>query len=96
MKRSEPLHIGTIIEMMKKRVAADPATRRQYLAALWPEIAGRHITAYTSSVRLDGHDLHVYISSASLKEQLGYMREALVKQFNDAAGENAIDNIIFH
>lgn len=96
MKRSEPLRIDTIIDMMRQRVAADPDTRRQYLCALWPEVVGKHISSYTSSVRIEGRRLHVYLQSASLKEQLGYMREALTRQFNNAAGENAIDNITFH
>ncbi len=96
MKRSEPLRLGSIIDMMRQRVAADPETRRQYLASLWPEVVGRHISSYTTSLRIEGRQMHVYLQSASLKEQLGYMREALVRQFNNAAGENAIDNIIFH
>ena len=96
MKRTEPLQIGQVIDMMMSRAAADPETRARFLAGIWPRIAGEHIAAYTSKVYFDKRMLHVYLTSASLKEQLGYMREALVVQFNNQAGENAIDNIIFH
>lgn len=96
MKRSEPLPIGQVINLMKQRVADNPELRTAYILSFWPRVAGPHIAAYTQSTRLEGRLLHIYITSASLKEQLGYMRQALVKQFNNAVGENAIDNIIIH
>ncbi len=96
MKKTEPLRLGVILDQMRRRVADDPETRRQYLIAIWPETVGKHISSYTSGVRLEGRVLHVFLRSASLKEQLGYMREALTEQFNRTAGENAIDNIVFH
>lgn len=96
MKRSEPLPLGKVIDMMLSRAAADPATRMAYLTGLWPRVAGEHIGEYTSEVRITGRILHVYITSASLKEQLGYMRQAITKQFNILAGENVIDNIVIH
>ncbi len=96
MNRAEPLRLGVILDMMRQRVANDPETRRQYLCALWPDVVGKHISSYTTRLYMEGRTLHAYIHSASLKEQLGYMRQALILQFNNAAGENAIDNIIFH
>ena len=96
MKRSEPLMLGEILDQMMTRVAHDPETRRAYLESIWPRIAGEHIAAYTNQVRLEGRLLHVYVQSASLKEQLGYLREKLVRQFNEQAGESAIDNILLH
>lgn len=96
MKRTEPLLLGAILDDMIRRVSADPATRRSYLQSLWPQIAGPHVAAYTSRVSLEGRLLHVYVNSASLKEQLGYMRESLTAEFNTAAGESVIDNILIH
>ena len=96
MKRTEPQPLGKVIDFMLARAVSDPSTRKAYLIGLWPRVAGEHIGEYTSEVQLKGRTLHVYITSASLKEQLGYMRQALVRQFNIKAGENAIDNIILH
>lgn len=96
MKRAYPTPLGTIIEDMLNRASNDPETRRQYIIGLWPKIAGEHIAQYTTSVQLIGRSLHVYINSASLKEQLGYLRATLATHYNNTLGENAIDNIILH
>lgn len=96
MKRAYPTPLGTIIEDMMNRAANDPETRRQYIIGLWPKVAGTHVALYTTSIKLIGRSLHVYLSSASLKEQLGYLRETLKNQYNRIVGENVIDNIILH
>lgn len=96
MKRAYPTPLGSIIEDMLSRASNDPETRRQYIIGLWPKVAGEHIAGYTSSIKLIGRSLHIYLNSASLKEQLGYLRESLKNQYNRILGENAIDNIILH
>ena len=96
MKRAYPTPLSAIIEDMLSRAATDPETRREYIIGLWPKVAGEHIARYTSAVKLIGRNLHVYIKSASLKEQLGYLRENLKTQYNRVLGESVIDNIILH
>lgn len=96
MKRAYPTPLGAIIEDMLSRAANDPETRRQYIIGLWPKVAGPHIARYTTSINLIGRSLHIYLNSASLKEQLGYMRDALTNHYNGMIGEKAIDNIILH
>lgn len=96
MKRSEPLQIGAIIEQMLARSSADPAVRNSYICSLWHQVAGPNISAYTSQVRLEKRIMHVYITSAVLKEDLGYMRAVMTRQINSLAGEDVIDNILIH
>ena len=73
-----------------------PAMQRRSVEAMWPEVAGKHIASYTRRVVLDGQILHIYIDSASLKEELGYLRDTLVTQINRLAGRHAVSNIIIH
>ncbi len=96
MRRAKPLQIGEIIEKMITDTGLRPAMERRSVEAMWPEIVGRHIASYTRRVVLDGKKLHVYIDSAPLKEELGYLRETLIEQINRLAARHAVDNIIIH
>jgi len=96
MKRSQPQLIGNIIEQMLAMAESDPRARTNYIQGLWPRIVGNHIAAYTTAVRLQERILHVYVSSASLKEQLGYSRPILVRKFNELLGEKYVDDVLIH
>lgn len=90
------MQIREIIEKMLDDTGLRPALEQRSVEALWPAVVGRHIESYTRMVRLEGRILHVYINSAALKEELGYLRETLIAQINRMASRKAVDNIIIH
>lgn len=96
MKRVEPRTIGDLINDMIARTGMTAAICRHNVENAWPAVAGAAIAAYTSHVIVRERTLHVYITSAPLKEQLGYVREALVEKLNAAAGAEVINNIAIH
>lgn len=96
MRRAQPLQLGQIIEKMLDDTGLRPAMQRRSVEAMWPEVAGKHIASYTRRVTLEGRTLHVYVDSAALKEELGYLRDTLVEQINRMAQRRAIDNILIH
>lgn len=90
------MQLGQIIEKMLNDTGLRPKFEQRSVEALWPEVAGKHIASYTRRVRLDGRLLHIYIDSAALKEELGYLRDTLIAQINRIVGRKAVDNIIIH
>lgn len=96
MKRSQPQLLGAIIDQMLTMAERDPQSRTSYIQGLWPKVVGTHIAAYTTKVRLEGRVLHVYISSASLKEQLGYGRALITQKINELLDEPALDDVLIH
>ncbi len=96
MKRSEPLRVDEIIEKMVTATGLRPQFQAHSIENVWPDVVGKHINAFTSRVYVRERTLHVHITSAPLKEELGYMRELLVKQLNRAAGADVINNIAIH
>lgn len=96
MKRVEPLRLGEIIEEMMTRYADDPDVRSTYICSLWHKLAGPAISRYTTRVSLEGSTMHVYVQSASLKEQLGYLRATLTRQINDLLGTPTLTSIVIH
>lgn len=96
MKRVEPLRLGEIIQQMIDATGMRPALQRHTVESMWEPTVGKHIASYTGRIYVEGRALHVYIVSAPLKEELGYVREKLVEKLNEAVGESVIDTIIIH
>lgn len=96
MKKTYPRAIGDIISDMIDRTGLRPDMRRHTAEMLWPQIVGRHIASYTRSVRMENNTLHVWLTSAALKEELGYARENLRDRLNEALGEELVLNIAIH
>lgn len=96
MKRTEPLLINQIIRQMIEDTGLRPAFQRHSVESVWPQVVGKDIALYTGRIFVRDTTLHVYITSAPLKEELGYARDLLVKRLNEAVGAEVIDSIIIH
>ncbi len=96
MRRPEPRPVGEILKEMIERVGMTDELRRSKAAGLWPRVAGQAIAAQTTRANVVDTTLHVWISSAPLKEMLGYARPKLQAAINNAMGEDFITNIAIH
>ncbi len=96
MKRTEPLRLDEVIKRMIEATGLHSDFARHSVESMWPRIVGPHIAGYTGRIFVRDRSLHVYITSAPLKEELGFAVEALVDRLNEAVGASVIDNIIFH
>lgn len=96
MKRTEPKSVGDIIRESIEAAGMTDTVAEQRACYLWPEVVGPGINRYTFKRYVERGVLHVYITSAALKNELAFNRAALVEQINRAVGSNAISNIVFH
>lgn len=96
MKRSDPKSIGALIDELIDSCGARNTYEEQRLCYLWPEVMGPTINRHTARRWVDGGTLHVVITSAPLKSELGMMRSAIVARLNEAAGKTVITSIAFH
>ena len=97
MKRTEPKSFAEIFDENMARAGASDTMARHQACFLWPEIVGPGINKYTYKRYVDDTGcLHVYVSSAPLKNELSFMRSQLVEQINKAVGSQALTDIIFH
>lgn len=96
MKRTDPKTIGRIIDEALNDAGLTTSFNEQKLCHLWAEIVGPGINRYTTRRYVDRATLHVYISSAPLKNELSFLRRRLVSQLNEAVGAHVIDNITIH
>lgn len=96
MKRTEPKSFAQIFDEAMERAGASETLAAQRACFLWPEIVGAGINRYTYQRRIEGSTLHIYISSAPLKNELSFHKSRLIQQLNDAVGSQALTDIIFH
>lgn len=96
MKRSEAQSIKDIIDIALNESGMASTFDEQKLCYLWPEVVGQSINRYTTRRYIDKGVLHVYLSSAALKNELQFHRSHLVEELNKVAGRNVISNIIIH
>lgn len=96
MKRSDPKSVNEIIEEYLNHEGLTATVDEQRAAYLWPEVAGHVINRYTSRRYVDKGVLHVYISSASLKQELAFCRQRLVADINSIIGRPVLTDLIIH
>ncbi len=96
MKRTDPLSIKELIDKVLDDDSVRDAARAQRLCYLWPDIVGQGINRYTTRRYVADGILHVYLSSAPLKNELQFHRSRLVELLNEAVGANVITDINIH
>lgn len=97
MKRTEAEQIGEIIHNVFARAGLAANEARQRACAMWPDAVGSGVNSYTTRRYVtDAGVMHVYLSSASLKNDLMFMRDRIVRQLNEYVGSQAITDLIIH
>jgi len=95
MKRTEVRNVGQIITDVLKRENLDVALDEHRASALWPHIVGDGINRYTIRRYVKDGVMTVYLSSASLANELMLNRAAIIQRINEALGRDIIRDIIF-
>ncbi|MCM1484539.1 MAG: DUF721 domain-containing protein [Muribaculaceae bacterium] len=96
MKRTEPKQIGRIIAEAMEHDGLTSVMAEQRACYVWPEIVGPGINRYTTRRYVERGVMHVYMTSAVLKNELSFIRSSLIARINRAVGSDVITQIIFH
>lgn len=96
MKKHYAMSVGEIIDSAIARTGNRDEYYRQQICYQWQEVVGAMINRYTLRRYVDGTTLHVYISSASLKNELRFRTGQLVEALNRVVGKDIIDKIMIH
>ena len=96
MKRTYPRHIAAIINEAIDRAGLTDSLNEQRAAAAWAEIVGPGINRYTSRRYVDHGVLHVYLTSAPLKNELSFALTDLAAAINNAIGADTVKEIVLH
>ncbi len=96
MKRTYPKQIGSIIEEAMERAGLTDTLNEQKAAAAWADVVGPVINRYTTRRYVDHGVMHVYMTSAPLKNELGFNKTRLIEALNRITGAEVVKDIMFH
>lgn len=96
MKRSEAQSVRQIIDAVLRRDDIRGAALAHRAAWLWGEIVGPEVNRRTGRRYVAGGVLHVHIEGSALKQELSFMRQAIVAHINRALGEEVVSDIHIH
>ena len=96
MKKHFAMSVGEIIERAIARAGNSDEYFRQQVCFQWQEVVGSVANRYTERRYVEGTTLHVYITSAPLKNELRFRTGELVAALNRLAGKDVITDIMFH
>ncbi len=96
MKRTYPKHIAAIIDEAMDRAGLTDSLNEQRASAAWADVVGPSINRYTTRRYVDHGVLHVYLTSAPLKNELGFVRDRLIEAINRQVGTDTVTSIVFH
>ena len=61
--------------------------------AVWSKLMGSSINKYTREIKLRRNKLYITIESASLRQELSYGKDKIIKIINEELGENYIEEV---
>lgn len=96
MKRTYPKHIAAIIDEAMDRAGLTDTLNEQRAAAAWADVVGPVINRYTMRRYVERGVLHVYLTSAPLKNELSFNKTALTEAINKQIGSETVKDIMFH
>ena len=98
MNKIEPQQVGDIIQEVFERAGQKDNADRYRALVNWGNIVGSGVNRLTTRRYVTEQGvMHVYISSASVKQELMFRREQLVRELNVYAGAlDAIKELVIH
>lgn len=96
MKRTEPVSLRQLIDKVMLESDTRETVMQQRASYLWTEVVGAGVNRYTFRRYVDKGVLHVYITSAALKNDLSFMRQTILREINSRIGADVLTDIIIH
>ena len=96
MKRQhESKKIGTILKEMIEGKPLEKGIDSVRISEVWEKQMGASILAYTEEIALKNSTLFVKLSSAVLREELGYGKEKIKNLLNESLDKEVVKKIVF-
>ena len=95
MKTSEPKHISTAISSVIQQLGIGGKMKQMEVLEEWPRIVGEQIAKVTSAERLDGGKLFIHVTRSTWRNELVFLKKALIAKINREMNQEIVKDIIF-
>lgn len=95
MKRSEPMSIANVLEVIKERQKLSRRLDEHRAMEVWDEIAGSAIASETTAREVRDGVMYLTIPSAALRQELNMHRSTIMEDINRLVGREIIRDLRF-
>jgi hypothetical protein len=88
------LKIGNLLEKFIKKNNLEDGLKKVDAKDAWFKIMKNGVSNYTTDVHLKNNTLFVSLSSSTLREELSYGKEKIIKLMNEKLNYKAIKKIV--
>ncbi|GAB4311803.1 MAG: hypothetical protein Kow00127_02010 [Bacteroidales bacterium] len=88
----------TLKEALKRLISEyrlNDGLTRMKITVIWEKTTGPYISRHTEKVLVKNRVLFVYLTSASLRNELSYSKKQLLDTINKALGTDYLEDIVF-
>lgn len=93
-RKDEPQAIEDVLRQFTAANKLEKGLDNVKVAALWTELMGSGVQAYTKSVKLVGDTLHVNLTSSVLREELNYGKDNIIAMLNEGLEKDCITKLV--
>ncbi|HSI69848.1 MAG TPA: DUF721 domain-containing protein [Gillisia sp.] len=95
MKRNnENMSIGDALKDFVSKNKLQTGLDKVNVRDVWNQQMGPAIEKYTTAIKLEGSTLFVQLSSSVLREELGYGKEKIIRNINEALGKDLVKKLV--
>lgn len=95
MKRNnDNMSIGDALKDFVSKNKLQTGLDKVNVRDVWNQQMGPAIEKYTTAIKLEGSTLFVQLSSSVLREELGYGKEKIIRNINEALGKKLITKLV--
>lgn len=95
MKRNnENMSIGDALKDFVSKNKLQTGLDKVNVRDVWNQQMGPAIEKYTTAIKLEGSTLFVQLSSSVLREELGYGKEKIIRNINEALGKDLVNKLV--
>ncbi len=94
MKRHNDQPLKDVLREMVEAYRLKPKLHQTKVRSMWEDLMGPSISRYTRDLYLRRKKLYVNLNSAPLRQELSLGKEKIRKIFNEALGEDYIEEVI--
>ena len=93
-RKDEPQPIEDVLRQFTAVNKLEKGLDNVKIVALWADLMGSGVQAYTSSVKLIGNTLYVSLTSSVLREELNYGKDNIIAMLNEGLQKESIKKLV--
>ena len=95
MKRSEPTLIGQSVASVLRQLGLESKVKQYEVIEQWPRIVGNRIAKVATAVRIENGKLFVHVERAPWRNEMVFLKTALIEKINKEMHQEVVKDIIF-